>query len=135
MGLVLEYGQCKLSLLSIFPCRFINRTGRDFADEYPSAEVIGTDVSPIQPTWVPPNVKFELDDAKAIPWPYPDNHFDLVHMRLLVGSISDWVAVYKEILRVLKPGGWFEHTEYGCDFVSDDESQSAGAALSRCTWI
>ena len=84
---------------------------------------------------MPPNVKFELDDAKAIPWPYPDNHFDLVHMRLLVGSISDWVAVYKEILRVLKPGGWFEHTEYGCDFVSDDESQSAGAALSRCTWI
>lgn len=35
----------------------------DFADESPSAEVIGTDVSPIQPNWVPPNVKFELDDA------------------------------------------------------------------------
>jgi len=103
----------------------------DFADEHPSAEVIGTDVSPIQPTWVPPNVKFELDDAKAIPWPYPDNHFDLVHMRLLTGSISDWVAVYKEILRVLKPGGWFEHTEYDCDFASDDESQPPGAALGR----
>lgn len=29
----------------------------DFADEFPDAEVIGTDVSPIQPSWVPPNVQ------------------------------------------------------------------------------
>lgn len=29
----------------------------DFADEHPQAEVIGTDISPIQPSWVPPNVK------------------------------------------------------------------------------
>ena len=26
-------------------------------DAYPEAEVIGTDISPIQSTWVPPNVK------------------------------------------------------------------------------
>lgn len=30
---------------------------RDFADEYPNAEVIGTDISPIEPFWVPPNLK------------------------------------------------------------------------------
>jgi len=29
----------------------------DFGDENPGVEVIGTDISPIQPTWVPPNVK------------------------------------------------------------------------------
>lgn len=28
----------------------------DFADEYPDTEVIGTDVSSIQPGWVPPNL-------------------------------------------------------------------------------
>jgi methylase of polypeptide subunit release factors len=28
----------------------------DAADKYPSAEVIGTDISPIQPGWVPPNL-------------------------------------------------------------------------------
>jgi len=28
----------------------------DFGDTYPNAEVIGTDLSPIQPSWVPPNV-------------------------------------------------------------------------------
>lgn len=26
-------------------------------EKYPSAEVLGLDLSPIQPTWVPPNVK------------------------------------------------------------------------------
>lgn len=35
----------------------------DFADEFPDTEVIGTNVSPIQPSWVPPNVKFEIDDC------------------------------------------------------------------------
>lgn len=29
----------------------------DFGDSYPSCEVIGTDISPIQSSWVPPNVK------------------------------------------------------------------------------
>lgn len=27
----------------------------DMADSFPSAEVIGTDLSPIQPRWIPPN--------------------------------------------------------------------------------
>jgi hypothetical protein len=34
----------------------------DMADEYPACQVIGTDLSPVQPIWVPPNCKFEVDD-------------------------------------------------------------------------
>ena len=34
----------------------------DIADEYPTCQVIGTDLSPIQPTWVPTNCRFEPDD-------------------------------------------------------------------------
>jgi hypothetical protein len=34
----------------------------DMADKYPSAVVIGTDLSPMQPSLVPPNVRFEVDD-------------------------------------------------------------------------
>jgi hypothetical protein len=30
---------------------------RDFADEYPNTKVVGTDISPIQPSWVPPNLQ------------------------------------------------------------------------------
>lgn len=36
----------------------------DMGYEYPSAVVIGTDLSPTQPSWVPPNVRFEVDDFK-----------------------------------------------------------------------
>lgn len=36
---------------------------REFADLFPSATVTGTDLSPIQPSWVPPNVQFEVDDC------------------------------------------------------------------------
>lgn len=32
-------------------------TDSDFADEHPEPDIIGTDLSPSQPTWVPPNVK------------------------------------------------------------------------------
>ncbi|KAM5353156.1 hypothetical protein ACJZ2D_016955 [Fusarium nematophilum] len=33
-------------------------------DEHPSATVVGNDLSPIQPDWVPPNVKFVVDDVE-----------------------------------------------------------------------
>jgi ubiquinone/menaquinone biosynthesis C-methylase UbiE len=34
-------------------------------DEYPGAElIIGNDLSPIQPTWTPPNVKFVVDNVE-----------------------------------------------------------------------
>lgn len=35
----------------------------DIGDQFPTASVIGTDLSPIQSAWVPPNVKFEIDDC------------------------------------------------------------------------
>ena len=39
----------------------------DFADDYPEAGVTGTDISVIQPTWIPPNLK--LCVAKGNPRP------------------------------------------------------------------
>lgn len=36
----------------------------DFGSENPQSEVVGVDLSPIQPTWVLPNVKFILDDIE-----------------------------------------------------------------------
>ncbi|KAL1965835.1 hypothetical protein VTN77DRAFT_5156 [Rasamsonia byssochlamydoides] len=40
-----------------------------FADQHPSAEVIGVDLSPIQPSMVPPNSKFLVDDIES-EWTY-----------------------------------------------------------------
>ncbi|CEI63417.1 unnamed protein product [Fusarium venenatum] len=82
----------------------------DFADQYPNAEVIGTDLSPIQPSWVPPNVKFDLEDATR-DWSWSENSFDFVHMRYLIGAISDWGVLFKEAFRCCKPGGSIESVE------------------------
>ena len=61
----------------------------DFADMYPSAEVIGVDLSPIQPRWVPPNLKFEVDDVEK-EWLWAPDSFDFIHSRAMIGSIRNW---------------------------------------------
>ncbi|KAF3900098.1 UMTA protein [Trichophyton interdigitale] len=97
----------------------IVRIPSDFADEYPSAEVIGTDLSPIQPAFVPPNLRFEIDDASE-DWTFPEDHFDLIHIRALYGAISDWPKLYSQALKHLKPGAWFDQIEMSIEFRSDD---------------
>jgi cyclopropane fatty-acyl-phospholipid synthase-like methyltransferase len=67
----------------------------DFADEYPSASVIGTDLSPIQPHWIPPNVRFEIEDFND-DWTFKTNEFDFIHMRSLYSSVSDWRKFYRQ---------------------------------------
>ena len=81
----------------------------EVADEYPEAIVIGTDLSPIQPGWVPPNCLFYVDDAESS-WTYEP--FDLIHGRSLGGSISDWPRFYKQCFDNLRPGGLLEMQEH-----------------------
>ncbi|KAH7327779.1 S-adenosyl-L-methionine-dependent methyltransferase [Stachybotrys elegans] len=90
----------------------------DFASDFPSADVTGTDLSPMQPTWVPPNLRFEVDDC-LLDWMYPENHFDFIHVRAMYGSIPDWTDLDRKILYHLKPGGYLEHLEIGCQGMSD----------------
>jgi len=52
----------------------------EMGDEYPSAEIIGVDLSPHQPDWVPPNVRFEVDDIES-EWLWPDASMTMVHAR------------------------------------------------------
>ncbi|KAF8250369.1 S-adenosyl-L-methionine-dependent methyltransferase [Wilcoxina mikolae CBS 423.85] len=93
----------------------------DMADKYPSAEVIGVDLSPIQPAWIPPNCKFEVDDAEN-PWTYAPNSFDLIHMRNLAQSIIDWPSLLSKAYTCTKPGGFTELCELGMIAHSDDNS-------------
>ncbi|KAF4773906.1 UMTA protein [Colletotrichum scovillei] len=95
----------------------------DFADEFPSSEVTGVDISPIQPGWVPPNCKFQIDDVEQ-PWTWtPD--FDFIHLRHMEACISDWPAFYKQIYDHLKPGGYFEMKDFDIEF----RSQAYGDSL------
>ena len=93
----------------------------DVGDAYPDTEVIGTDLSPIQPAWVPTNVKFEVDDAEA-DWTFPRDHFDLVHTRIMNGSLRNWPRFMEQSFRHLRPGGYVECQELSVDAMSDDGS-------------
>lgn len=102
----------------------------DIADEFPSAEVIGTDLSAIQPGWVPPNCKFYVDDAES-DWSYTFESFDFIHGRGMAGGIKNWDRLYEQIYRHLKPGGWVEMQEYEGWVRSDDGSLENAKPLSR----
>jgi 2-polyprenyl-3-methyl-5-hydroxy-6-metoxy-1,4-benzoquinol methylase len=92
----------------------------DFADEHPGAEILGTDLSPIQPTWVPPNAKFYIDDAEA-DWVYSRAEaFDFIHCRTMSGSITDWDKLIAQCYSHLVPGGWVEFQEPIALCESDD---------------
>jgi trans-aconitate methyltransferase len=92
----------------------------DFADEFPSAEVLGTDLSPIQPSWVPPNLLFLVDDVES-EWAYARTEpFDFIHGRAMSGAIKDWSKLYDQAYKHLKPGGWLEMQEYETWAKSDD---------------
>ncbi|KAK3400615.1 S-adenosyl-L-methionine-dependent methyltransferase [Sordaria brevicollis] len=101
----------------------------DFADKFPKCNVIGTDISPIQPSWVPPNVTFEIDDYTK-EWTFKENtQFDYIHFRWLNGTSKDWAEVYKQAYRYCKPGGWIEHMDTSAACYSDDGSVSEKNAV------
>ncbi|KAF8850351.1 S-adenosyl-L-methionine-dependent methyltransferase [Acephala macrosclerotiorum] len=93
----------------------------DVGDEYPSAEVLGIDLSPIQPAWVPPNVKFMVDDAES-PWLHPPDTFDFVHIRHMNSSVKNWPKLLTEAYNHTKPGGWIELQELLFTLNCDDDT-------------
>lgn len=82
----------------------------DFADLYPSSTVLGIDLSPIQTVWVPPNLKFMVDDAEA-EWLHPRNSFDLIHTRHTIQAFRNWPQIFERAFEHLKPGAWIESQE------------------------
>ncbi|PUU82489.1 S-adenosyl-L-methionine-dependent methyltransferase [Tuber borchii] len=102
----------------------------DVAETYPSAQVIGTDLSPIQPSWVPPNVSFQIDDAES-DWTFARDSFDLIHFRHLNGGIKDWGKLIKQSFDALKPGGWLDVAEFEGRLKSDDGTLLPEGNLSK----
>ncbi|KAF5251005.1 hypothetical protein FANTH_3869 [Fusarium anthophilum] len=103
----------------------------DIGDQYPSANVIGTDLSPCQPSWVPPNVRFEIDDATEA-WTWENDHFDFIHIRYLFGAIPDWYHLFAEAYRCSSPGGWIESAEADVRIRSDDGTANLEPVWETC---
>ncbi|KAL2215550.1 S-adenosyl-L-methionine-dependent methyltransferase [Thermoascus aurantiacus ATCC 26904] len=89
-------------------------------DLYPSAQIIGNDLSPIQPKWVPPNVKFFVDDVEQ-DWVEPEP-YDYIHCRYMAASIRNWPKLMRQCYQNLKPGGWVEFQDCNNIPYSEDNS-------------
>jgi len=84
----------------------------EMGEQYPEAEVIGTDIARIQDTRVPENVFFQIDDAEDEDgWTF-SAEFDLCHMRFLQGAFRNWQRIYSEAFKVLAPGGALEVIDF-----------------------
>lgn len=90
----------------------------DYADRYPEAEVIGVDLSPVAPVWVPDNCTFEVDDVeKEWVWSKP---FDFIFSRMLGGSFAATQAFINKAYNHLEPGGYLEMIDMALPVSSDD---------------
>jgi SAM-dependent methyltransferase len=91
----------------------------DMADEYPEAAVLGIDLSPIQPEWVPPNARFMVDDAEA-DWVHQPESLDYIHIRHMTSAVRNWPKLLRQAYRALKPGGWIELQDFYMEITCDD---------------
>ncbi|KAK2775292.1 methyltransferase domain-containing protein [Colletotrichum kahawae] len=99
------------------------------ADLFPHAEVIGTDLSAVQPEWLPSNVKFIIDDVESA-WIDPKK-YDYIFVRYMLVSIADWPRLIANIFDHLTPGGYAEFQDMDGLYYADDATYSRSYSVPR----
>ena len=81
---------------------------------------MGTDLSAIHPSALPPNCSFLIADAEK-PWDdvFEGKKFDLIHSRMLCLGMHDWKGYFENCFEHLQTGGWAEVQEVQVTFYSD----------------
>ncbi|KAK5046726.1 hypothetical protein LTR84_007487 [Exophiala bonariae] len=106
----------------------------EMGDIFPSAEIIGNDLSPVQPKFVPPNVSFEVDDIEQ-DWAY-SHPFDYIHCRYMAGSVKNWPRLVEQAFQHTKPGGWVEFQDFEMRWYTNSGVFKPGSPLDQwCTEI
>lgn len=76
----------------------------EFARQHPESQVVGTDISLVQPRKnLPHNCTFEREDSEE-EWVF-DKLFDYIHWRLMFTCFGDFKAMIQKVFDHLKPGG------------------------------
>lgn len=64
-----------------------------------------------------------MDDAQR-KWTFGADVCDFIHIRGLLGCISDWPELYSQAFRATKPGGWIENVEMDMHLKSNNRNVS-----------
>lgn len=101
----------------------------DFADDHPESTVLGVDLSPIQPTFLPPNVQFEVDDIEE-PWTYSQK-FDFIYSRMMMCSLNSYPKFFEQAFANLNPGGFLEMVDPAWPIKLNDGEWPQDSALFK----
>ncbi len=63
-----------------------------------ATQVLGIDISPIQPEWLPPNCRFEINDMEQ-PWTWDEDSFDFIFARDLITTVRNYPKLIDEIYK------------------------------------
>lgn len=63
---------------------------------------------------------FIVDDAAEDDWLWSENHFDLIHTALMLGSFPSFKDLLRKSFRHIKPGGYMECQEFDPKPKCDD---------------
>ncbi|KAI2794541.1 hypothetical protein POX_a01140 [Penicillium oxalicum] len=80
----------------------------EMAQLFPEASITGTDLSPVQPTEVPENVHFLVDDAAEEEWLWEADYFDFIHVAHMTGAMASFKDLLRQSFKHLKPGSYIE---------------------------
>jgi ubiquinone/menaquinone biosynthesis C-methylase UbiE len=91
------------------------RWAKEVAGQFPEAQVTGMDINvPLEIQERGSSQAYTFVQANLLePLPFPDAHFDYVHMRFVFSAVpaAAWPVVVGELVRVTAPGGWVELVE------------------------
>ncbi|TDZ22911.1 putative methyltransferase tdiE [Colletotrichum orbiculare MAFF 240422] len=105
----------------------------DFGEEHPESEVVGVDLSPVQPGFTPPNVHYEIDDLEE-EWSF-SRKFDYVHCMMMTGAFRDWPTFHQQAFENLNSGGWLEVQDIDFPMRCDDGTISPESDLGRWNYM
>ncbi|KAG8953825.1 hypothetical protein FRC04_001455 [Tulasnella sp. 424] len=81
----------------------------DMTKAFPDAAVVGMDLVPVKSSSVPPaNCRFDVGNADTdLAKMYKAESFNFIHARSMTQGVKDFPSFFKNIQRMLRPGGVF----------------------------
>lgn len=111
----------------------------NLAYEHPTINVVGIDISKIMIHYARAcasaqgmdNATFQVVNVLTTPFPFPDNSFDGVNARFLVGFMPKayWSTFVSECWRITRPGGFICLTESDEFSTSNSQASEEGKVL------
>lgn len=55
---------------------------------------------------IPPNLRFRIPRDFESPWFLGEDSWDMIHLRMGLGSVSSWPELYQKIFRYVASAQW-----------------------------